>query len=119
MGKAAAHYNPFHRSLRSDPYGRPSAVVTRRHQRVADGRLSPASATNRCRRRVQALGRDDKARAGYIPPLHITTPFSWLRNEKTPLLRGFFVCALLKLPALSKIRAPLMIVVLRLCDIDP
>ena len=37
-------------------YGRPLAVVTHRHQRVADGRRSPASATFRCRRRVHAPG---------------------------------------------------------------
>jgi len=37
-------------------YWRPLAVVTHRHQRVADGRRSPTSATFRCRRRVHAPG---------------------------------------------------------------
>jgi len=52
---------PFRGSISYPPssswgYGRPSAVVTHRRQRVADGRRSPASATFRCRRRVNAPG---------------------------------------------------------------
>lgn len=58
-------------------------------------------------------------KAGYIPPLHINC-CKWLMEMKKPRESGTFSSApSLTLPTLSKIRAPLMIVVLRLREVDP